>query len=154
MIGIGSCSSVYSFRSVSLNDISSLVLLSQGNPNGAYEVCVSVFSKLGESIPASIKPEEARAVLAETLTMYKEVSSEEGWINKGLEDEKVRTVVKIYNKFVVTCYLCKQKHMMVYHMCRALRLSLQNGACQYTPLTLAHFAGYCAMKDENLESVW
>jgi hypothetical protein len=136
------------------NDNSSLVLLSQGNTNGAYDTCLSVFTKLGESIPSSVKPEDASVMLAETLTMYKDASEEDGWINTGVEDEKIRTVAKIYNKFVTTCYLCKQEHMAVYHMCRALQLSLQNGACQYTPLALVHFAGYSASKEESPESIW
>jgi hypothetical protein len=91
-------------------------------------------------------------MLADTLTMYEEVYNDE-WINKKLEDEKIRTIAKIYNTFVIACFLCKPRHILVYHMCRAVQLSLQNGTCQYTPLALIHFAGY-AMKDEQPASIW
>ena len=140
--------------SLFLNGCFSLVLLSQGNPNGAYETCVSVLGLLGEPIPSSVKPEEAISMLAETLTMYKEVCNEEGWINKRLEDEKIRTIGKMYNTFVTICFLCKQKHIVMFHISRAVQLSLQNGACQHTPLALARFAGSCAQKEEDSESIW
>jgi len=91
-------------------------------------------------------------MLAETLSMYEEVYNDE-WINKKLEDEKIRTIAKIYNTFVTACFLCKSRHILVYHVCRAVQLSLQNGTCQYTPLALIHFAGY-AMKDEQPASIW
>ena len=142
------------YLSLFLNGFFSLVLLSQGNPSGAYDTCVTVFSLLGEHIPSSVKPEEAISMLAETLTMYKEVYDEEGWINKRLEDEKIRTIAKIYNTFVTICFLCKQKHIVMFHMCRAVQLSLQNGACQHTPLALIRFAGCCAQKEGNSESIW
>lgn len=99
-------------------------------------------------------PEEAGAMVAETLSLYKEVYNEEEWIHKMLEDEKIRTITKIYNLFVTACFLCKQEHIMIYHMCRAAQLSLQNGACEYTPIALIHFAGYCVIMDENAESIW
>ena len=93
-------------------------------------------------------------MVAETLSIYKEVYNEEDRIHKMLEDEKIRTITKIYNLFVTACFLCKQEHIMIYHMCRAAQLSLQNGACEYTPIAFARFAGYCVMKNENAESIW
>ena len=137
-----------------LNGSSSLVILSQGNPNYAYDTCVSVFGLLGEPIPSSITPQEASSMLAETLAIYKEVHNKEGWMNKRLEDEKIQTIAKLYNTFVMTSYLSKPKHIMVYHTCRAVQLSLRHGVCQYTPLALVRFAGYCAMKEENPGSIW
>ncbi len=142
------------YRLLSLKGSSSLVLLSQNNPDRAYDTCISVLRLLGEPIPSSIEPEEASSMLADTLTMYKEVHNTEEWINKRLEDKKIQTIARIYNMFFITCYISKQKHIMVYHMCRAVQLSLKNGACQYTPLALVRFAGYCAMKEENLDSIW
>ncbi len=91
-------------------------------------------------------------MLSETLSMYDEVYGDE-WMNKRLENEKIRSIVKIYKSFVVACLLCKQRHFFIYHMCRAVQLSLQNGASQYTPLALVQFAGY-AMEKEKPESIW
>ncbi len=131
---------------------SSLVLLSQGNPKGLYDNCVKIFDQLGVTITSSVTPEAASTMLAETLTMYEEVYDDE-WIKKRLEDKKIRTIAKIYNTFVIACFLCKERHIVAYHMCRAVQLSLQNGACRYTPLALIHFAGY-AMKNEKSASIW
>ena len=128
------------------------MLLSQGKPKRLYDACVSVFSQLEVTIPSSVTPEAASTTLAETLTMYEEIYGDE-WINNRLEDEKIRTIAKIYNMFVIACFLCKERHILAYHMCRAVQLSLQNGACQYTPLALIHFVGY-AMMNETPESKW
>ena len=84
--------------------------------------------------------------------MYDEVYEDE-WINRRLENERIRSIVKIYKSFVIACFLCKQRHIYIYHMSRAVQLSLKNGASQYTPLALIHFAGY-AMKNEKSESIW
>ena len=134
--------------------IVSLVLLSQNNPNGAYETCISVLSQLGEPIPSSIEPEEASSMLADTLTMYKEVHNTEEWMNKRLEDEKIQTIAKTYLAFVLTCFLFKQKHIGMFHICRAVQLSLKHGICQYTPSALVQFTVYCAMKEENPDNIW
>eukprot|EP00984_Skeletonema_dohrnii_P000513 scaffold169_cov122-Skeletonema_dohrnii-CCMP3373.AAC.1 len=72
------------------------IVLSQGNPKAAYDTCASVLSQLGETIPTSVTPEAASSMLAETLTMYEEVYNDE-WIKKKLEDEKIRTIAKLYN---------------------------------------------------------
>lgn len=111
-----------------------------------------MFSQLEVTIPSSVTPEAASTTLQETLTMYEEIYGDE-WIKNRLEDKKIQIIAKIYNLFVIACFLCKERHIHAYHMCKAVQLSLQNGVCHHTPLALIHFVGY-AMKNETPESMW
>jgi hypothetical protein len=90
-------------------------------------------------------------MVAETLAMYEEVYDDE-WVKKRLEDESICTLAKFYNACVIAGHLCTSAHISIHHICKAAQLSLKNGACQYTPLALVHFAGF-AMKDEDATSM-
>lgn len=125
--------------------------MAEGKPIAAYDTCTFVLRELGETIPDSVTADTARSILTETLAMYDTVYGEE-WLVKKLEEEKIRTIALIYNKCVIACFLCKKRNVLIYHMCRAVQLSLQNGTCQYTPLALVHLAGY-AMQDEKSASI-
>jgi hypothetical protein len=130
---------------------SSSVLLAQGNPKGAYDLCAFLLNQLGETIPNSITPEAAKAMVAETQAMYEEVYNDE-WLKKRIEDENIRNIAKFYNVCAKSCYLCKSRQISIYHACKAVQLSLQNGTCQYTPLALVHFA-VIVIKDDNAASM-
>ena len=130
---------------------SSSVLLAQGNPKGAYDLCAFLLNQLGETIPNSVTPEAAKAMVAETQAMYEEVYNDE-WLKNRIEDENILTIAKFYNACVLASFLCKSIQISVYHACKAVQLSLQNGTCQYTPLALVHFAAY-AKKDDNTASI-
>ena len=109
-------------------------------------------SQLGETIPNSVTPEAANAIVVETLAMYEEVYDDDEWLKKRLEDENICTITKFYNASVIAGHLCKSRHILIHHVCKAAQLSLKNGVCQYTPLALVHFAGF-AMKDEDATSM-
>ena len=126
--------------------------MAEGKPKAAYDTCTFVLRQLGEKISDSVTSEIAGSILGETLEMYDTVYGDE-WLDKKLEDEKICTIALIYNKCVVACFLCKMRNVLIYHMCRAVQLSLQNGTCQYTPLALVHLAGY-AMKDKLPSTIW
>ena len=128
---------------------SSSVLLAQGNPKGAYDLCAFLLNQLGETIPNSVTPETAKAMVAETQAMYEGVYNDE-WLKKRIEDQNILTIAKFYNACVLASFLCKSYSMVVYHVCKAVQLSLQNGTCQYTPLALVHFA---AKNDDNAASM-
>jgi len=130
---------------------SSPVLLAQGNPRGAYDACAFILSQLGETIPTSVTPEAAKAMVAETQAMYEEVYGDE-WLKRRIEDENIRTVAKFYNACMDSCYLSKSRQISIYHVCKAVQLSLQNGICQYTPLAVIYFAA-CVFKDDNAASI-
>jgi hypothetical protein len=108
-------------------------------------------SQLGETIPTSVTPEAAKALIAETQAMYEEVYGDE-WLKRRIEDENIRTVAKFYNACVDSCYLSKSRQITIYHVCKAVQLSLQNGICQYTPLAFIYFAT-CVFKDDNAASI-
>ena len=84
--------------------------------------------------------------------MYEEVYDDDEWLKKRLESEKILTIAKCYNASVIACFVCKSRHISIHHICKAAQLSLKNGACQYTPLALVHFAGV-VMNDKNAGSM-
>jgi hypothetical protein len=108
-------------------------------------------SQLGETIPTSVTPEAAKAMVAETQAMYEEVYGDE-WLKRRIEDENICTVAKFYNICVIGSFLCETRLIFLYHACKAVQLSLQNGICRYTPLTLLLFAA-CVIKDDNAASI-
>ena len=90
-------------------------------------------------------------MVAETLAIYKAVYNDE-WLKKRLEDENICTITKFYNASVIAGHLCKSRHILIHHVCKAAQLSLKNGACQYTPLALVQFTDL-AVKDDNAASL-
>lgn len=124
---------------------SSLVLISQGKVNDAYNACSFALTKLGESIPDSMRPDTAKTMIKETLNLYED----DEWLKKRkMEDNTLRTIVKFYMKIATAAYFCKPKLLLVYFVCRSAQLNLRNGIFQHTPLATIHFASI-AIKDEN-----
>jgi hypothetical protein len=105
-------------------------------------------TKLGESIPDTVTTEAAQTMMKETLTMYKDGN----WLQKKMEDENLRTIVKFYGAVASAGYFCKSSNVVVYLVCTAVQLSLRNGVCQDTPPSLLLFTAH-AINDSNAASV-
>ena len=113
----------------------------------AYNTCSFVLLQLGENIPDSVTPEAAKTMIEDTLKMYEEVYDDD-WLEKKMEDETLRIVVKFYSAIIFLAYFCRSKYTAIFFICKAVQLSLRNGACVYTPLTLLQLLGF-AIEDKH-----
>lgn len=113
----------------------------------AYDTCSFVLLQLGENIPDSVTPEAATTVIDETLKMYEEVYNDD-WLERKMEDETLRIVVKFYSAIIFLAFLCRSRYTAIFLICKAVQLSLRNGACVYTPLSLLQLIGF-AIEDKN-----
>jgi len=116
------------------------VLRAQGNVDDAYNTCSFVLLQLGETIPESVAPEASKAMVEDTLKMYEEVYDGD-WLERKMEGNTLRTLIKIYNVMAFASYFCKSYSMLVYFTCKAVQLSLRNGICEHTPLSFLQFTG-------------
>ena len=107
--------------------------------------------QLGETIPDSVTPEAAKTLVKETLTIYEEVYNDD-WLKRKLEDETQRTIINFYGTTIFLAYFCRSRFTAIFFICKAVQLSLQNGACEYTPLALLQLIGF-AMEDDNAASL-
>ena len=74
-------------------------------------------------------------MIPETLRKYDEVYGDE-WLEKKMEDYTLRYVVRFYGQMITSAFFFKAPHIVSYYTCKAVQLSLQNGVCKYTPLSL------------------
>ena len=123
------------------------VLRTQGNVDDAYNTCSFVLLQLGETIPESVAPEAAKTMVEDTLKMYEEAYDDD-WLERKMEGNTLRTLIKIYNVMAFSSYFCKSYSMVVYFTCKAVQLSLRNGICEHTPLSFLQFTGVVT-KDDN-----
>ncbi len=110
------------------------VFQAQGKVADAYDTCASILTQLGETIPESVVPAESVAIIPETLRKYDEVYGDE-WLGKKMEDYTLRYAVRFYGHMITSAFFFKLPHVVTYFACKAVQLSLQNGFCQYTPLS-------------------
>ena len=111
----------------------SLVLVSQGHANKAFDTCSSILTQLGETVPDAVTVETVGGMIPETLSMYSNVYGDD-WLGRKMEDENLRNVVKFYSAIAIAAYFCKPSSMSAYHVCKMVQISLRNGICEYTPI--------------------
>ena len=124
------------------------VLQGQGKVVDAYRTCSSILTQLGETIPETVEPEEAVAIIQETLRKYDEVHSDDR-LGKKMEDCTLRYVVKFYAQMVTSAFFFKVPHIITYFVCKAVQISLDNGVCQYTPLSFLQLANMIIRNASN-----
>ena len=81
----------------------------------------------------SVPFETVRAMIAETLRSYEEVYSDD-WLKKKMEDSNLQHAVKFYGIMAASAFFFKHEHMVHYLICSMVKLSLNHGACHYTPI--------------------
>ena len=74
-------------------------------------------------------------MIPETLRKYDEVYGDD-WLGKKMEDYTLRYVVRFYGQMITSAFFFKVPHFVAHFTCKAVQLSLQNGVCKYTPLSL------------------
>jgi hypothetical protein len=131
---------------------SSLVFQAQGKVVDAYNTCSFVLLQLGESIPDSVTPEAAKTMGKDTLTIYEDVYDDD-WLERKMEDENLRTIVKFYGAIVFLAHFCRSRYTAIYFICKAVQLSLRNGACKYTPHSLLQLIGFAMEEEKNAASL-
>ena len=130
-----------------------IVFQAQGKVTDAYNTCSFVLHQLGENIPDSVAPEAAKTMIEDTLKMYEEVYDDD-LLERKMEDETLRIVVKFYSAITFLAYMCRSQHTAIFFICKAVQLSLRNGACVYTPLSLLQLMGFAIQdKDKNASNV-
>ena len=115
--------------------------------NDAYNTCSFVLLQLGETIPESVTSEAAKTMVEDTLKMFEEVYDDD-WLQRRMEDETLRIVVKFYSVIILLAYFCRSRNTAMYFICKSVQLSLRNGACAYTPLSLLQLVGF-AMEEKD-----
>ena len=113
----------------------SLVFISQGHANKAFDTCSSILTQLGETVPDAVTVETVGGMIPETLSMYSQVYSDD-WLGRKMEDTKLCNIVKFYSVIATAAYFCKPLHIGGYFVCKVVQISLQNGVCEHTPLAL------------------
>ena len=112
-----------------------------------YDLCSTVLTELGESIPVTYTLSESSEMLEETLEMYEEVGDK--WLEGEKTDDKtLQTTLQFYNVIALASYFCKSYSMVVYFTCKAMQLTLHRGLCEHTIITLLQFTSVVT-KDEN-----
>ena len=73
------------------------------------------------------------AMITETLRTYDESYGEE-WLGKSMKDCTQQHAVKFYGAMATAAFFSKDENMIHYTICMMVKLSLQHGACQDTPI--------------------
>ncbi len=126
------------------------VFQAQGKVADAYDTCSSILTQLGEKIPETVDPEETAAIIPETLRKYDEVYGDD-WLEKKVEDCTLRYVVRFYGHMITSAFFFKLPHVVTYFACKAVQLSLQNGVCQYTPLSFLQLSNVLIRSGNNAQ---
>lgn len=114
----------------------------------AYNTCSFVLLQLGETIPDSVTTEDAKTMVEDTLKMYEEVYDDD-WLEKRMEDKNLQVVAKFYSVIIFSAYFCRSRSTAMYLVCKSVQLSLRNGSCLYTPLSVLQLVGFATeVKDD------
>ncbi len=87
-------------------------------------------------------------MIPETLRKYDEVYGDE-WLEQKLEDYTLRYVVRFYGQMITSAFFFKVAHIVSYYVCKAVQLSLQNGVCEYTPLSMLQLSNALTRSGNN-----
>ncbi len=127
---------------------SSTVFQAQGKVSDAYDTCSSILTELGETIPESVDPDETVAIIPETLRKYDEVYGDD-WLGRKMEDYTLRYVVRFYGQMITCAFFFKVRHIVSYYVCKVVQLSLRNGVCEYTPLSMLQLSNVLIRSGNN-----
>ena len=110
-----------------------------------YNTCSSVLVELGESIPDSSTVTTSE-MIRETLNMYNEVGDK--WFEgERTHDKTLNTTLQLYRAIALASFFCKHRNMVVYFTCKAVQLTLQKGLCEFTLVSIMHFASVTTLDD-------
>ena len=88
-------------------------------------------------------------MIPETLRKYDEVYGDE-WLEKQMEDYTLRYVVRFYGQMITSAFFFKVPHHVAHFACKAVQLSLQNGVCEYTPLSMLQLSNVLIRSGNNV----
>ena len=114
----------------------------------AYNTCSTTLSHLGETVPETVAFQDAEAIVPETLQMVGQTFGD-AWLEKEIENESVRQILKFYTAMVTATYIIKPPHFMAYFVCKMVQLSLQHGVSKYTPLALLQLSNIVYTSFDN-----
>ncbi len=89
-------------------------------------------------------------MIPETLRKYDEVYGDD-WLGKKMEDYTLRYVVRFYVQMITSAFFFKVPHIVAYFVCKVVQLSLQNGVCQHTPLSLLQLSNVLIRSGNNAQ---
>jgi len=115
------------------------VLHARQEGKAAYDTCIEVLRKLGETIPASVKPEIVVQMVENIQPKLNEMTDSDFMAMKTMDSPFHNSLMHFYSQVCFISYFINTP-MMKFFACRLVEISLEHGFCKYSALGIMQYS--------------
>ena len=118
----------------------------RGETGRALEGSLDILSKLNETIPSNIEPNEVMGMVRDIQGRINGKVDELLSMNEVDVNHPSYSLMKFYNQAAQLAFFGRKKLMMSFLICKMVTLTIKNGLCKYSATAMAYFSSILATR--------